>query len=519
MQQINIPGVGPVNFPQSMSDAEIKEAIQTKILPKHGMSAPQSMESVPRGTNADVLSQIGRYGKDSANTFMQSVLGAGDAVNNLPRAIANMLAPKSMQAPMVQTGNPENIGYKTGRLGGDIAAFMGGGEVAEGARAASETIPYLEKLAGMLKTPAGQAAGRIGGTSFVGAAENPENRGAGATLGALAGVGGEVLPAAASGIGKLAEMANPVEYTKQLARTISEQYKKATAEASSLYSPVLKKHAEAFINPIEELSVQGKDVHGLMPTTAQKIEKPSSSLYETVSKPLIKKHYDVDLKDLHDDFIKNPTFNNAHDLQSQLGIEVRSLQSSKSAQEPVTKKEAKALNRARNAILSDMGRYLENVDPEMKQMYSRGASLFKNNVAPYRANEVISKIAEGKKQTISPAVLKNRLVSMKEGGSFDVNHYLSQALNGLTKKVDTGKAIGHAGSLIGALGGAGLGTAIHPGVGSGLGFIGGAMAGKPIMKLAENPQVQNIFSKSKGGYDALRQAIIATLLSRQGQQP
>jgi hypothetical protein len=492
MQQINIPGVGPVNFPQSMSDAEIKEAIQTKILPKHGMSAPQSMESVPRGTNTDVLSQIGRYGKDSANTFMQSVLGAGDAVNNLPRAIANMLAPKSMQAPMVQTGNPQNIGYKTGRLGGDIAAFMGGGGVAEGARAASETIPYLEKLAGMLKTPAGQAAGRIGGTSFVGAAENPENRGAGATLGALAGVGGEVLPAAASGVGKIAEMANPVEYTKQLARTISEQYKKATAEASSLYQPVLERH--------------GADAIDLR-----------DSAYSKIDKDLIGQYYDVGLKDLHKQFSNEPTFKNAHDLQSQLGVEIRAMQSSKSANEAATRKEIKALDKARDALKSDMGNHLELADPAMKEMYNQGAALFKENVAPYRADNIIKKIAEGKKETVSPAVLKNRLTAMKEGDAFDVNHYLSQALNGLTKKVETGKAVSNAGSLIGGLGGAGLGTAIHPGVGSGLGFIGGAMAGKPIMKLAENPQVQNIFSKSKGGYDALRQAIIAAVLSRQGQ--
>jgi len=147
-------------------------------------------ENKPNGKKSELLSHLGNYGKESANTFLQSVLGAGDAVNNLPRSLANMVLPKSLQAPMAQTGNPQNIGYQSGKFLGDIAGFMGGGEALDSARIASESIPYLGKLAQGFSgdTGASNLLKQISGSALYGAAENPENRTKGALeSGAFAG--------------------------------------------------------------------------------------------------------------------------------------------------------------------------------------------------------------------------------------------------------------------------------------------------------------------------------------------
>lgn len=496
MQQINIPGVGLVNFPESMSDDDIKNAINTKILPKH--AGNQAQNNVPSDTDS-FASKLGQYGKDVANTGLNAVLGAGDAINNLPRALANMLAPKNMQAPMVQTGDPQNFGYTAGKIGGDIAGFFGGGEALDATRGASEVIPYIGKLAEMLgKSGIGESANRIAGSSLYGASQNPDDRTTGAIQGGIAGAVGEALPFAVKGVGSLAELSNPVEYTKQLAKSIAANYKKSTQEASRLYGPVLEKHGA--------MRIKKPDIWRIF-TSAD-----SPGIYDNLSSGIVKKYYDVGLKDLHNQFIKNPTFKNAHDLQSQLGIEIRGMQAGKSSQEAATRKEIMALGKVRSALQEDMNAYLEEKDPSMKQMYQEGSDLFREQVAPYRSNRNIQKIAEGKKQTISPTVLKNRLTEMKEADAFDSSHYLSQALNDITKKTQGSKAWSEIGSL---LGGSALGTVIHPGIGTMTGMIAGHYLNKPLFNLAQNPKVQNVAEKSKSIYEPLAKAIISAYLSQQ----
>ena len=52
MQRVNIPGVGTVNFPDTMSSAEIERAIETEILPQFGgQQQPTRTQADPNNTN------------------------------------------------------------------------------------------------------------------------------------------------------------------------------------------------------------------------------------------------------------------------------------------------------------------------------------------------------------------------------------------------------------------------------------------------------------------------------------
>lgn len=146
------------------------------------------------------------YSMANANT--NAVIGVGDAINNFPRQLANMIMPESEQIPILKQG--EGSAYATGEFGGDLANLLLGGGALNAVRKSLEGSKYLGQAAKWLggqNIP--QTMARLGvGMAPYGAVMTPENRTMGALLtGGLGALGG----GASAGISKLL---NPSTYIK-----------------------------------------------------------------------------------------------------------------------------------------------------------------------------------------------------------------------------------------------------------------------------------------------------------------
>lgn len=195
MQEISIPGVGNIHFPQSMSDADIKNAIQTKILPKY---APDQLQRLNQQSQQPP--QDSSYLHDAVQSGADFITGFGNAVNRLPAQAANLIAPKSMQAPVPE--QVPGVAGTLGGIGGDLATQLVGGGALDAARASAEALPMVGQAAKYL---GGQdvlpTAARLGaGYGAYGAVMNPDDRLSGAEGGAALGAGAG---AASSFISKL----------------------------------------------------------------------------------------------------------------------------------------------------------------------------------------------------------------------------------------------------------------------------------------------------------------------------
>ena len=81
MQRVNIPGIGPVDFPDTMSAEQINQAIQNEILPFYSRqqraAAPAQQPSAPaeqpRGSNLGLLG-------DFAGSGISGLGGIGTAI-------------------------------------------------------------------------------------------------------------------------------------------------------------------------------------------------------------------------------------------------------------------------------------------------------------------------------------------------------------------------------------------------------------------------------------------------------
>jgi hypothetical protein len=246
----------------------------------------------------------------------------------------------------------------------------------------AQTIPYAP-------IGAESAAGRIlSGALFGGTQADDPVKGAGEAGGLTAAV--EAIPGVGKLAGKAFEAISPQKHAQQmldslgsgksleenaksLARAIQDSYKNKMAEGGALYQPVFDKVGDTKLYDV--------------------ITDPANSSYKNLSED-ITKNYDIDLKDLHNNFVKNPTFNNAHELRSQLSSTIRQL-SKNPAPEQATRNEIKAYQRAKNALDTDMDLFLSQATPDLASQYKAANTYWATNVAPYRENSRIAKIASG----------------------------------------------------------------------------------------------------------------------------
>lgn len=421
----------------------------------------------------------------TSHPLFRFLAGAGGGIQN---SLANL-----PYSPVPAAPEAQGLSGQLGDVAGNLLSFLGGGEILNTARAASEGLPFIGRLAHALSGEGSAGiARRLSGTALGGALEDPNDRLQGAENGALLAGAGESIPLALKGIHHAAEFINPQHFTNKLAASIKGTYENSKAEAKKYYASVLDHLGQEKIN-----------------------SKQSLNHYTEWNKKNSLTAYDSKLKDLHQDFINNPTFEKAHQLQSQLGAKSSQLSISKH-KDIHTYNAIAELKQARLALQSDISNFLQQKNNDVLNQYQHASNFYKNTVIPYHAEPFISKIAAGDVKTSTPKKLSHALTTLTEKEALPAHHYLHQALEGLNSKINRGKMSSQLASLVT---GAGLGEMSYPG---GLGALGGLMGGSAahhyvlpkLLDLAVNPYVTQQLQKLNAPYHLLTQGLIAHQLTQ-----
>lgn len=399
--------------------SDMKEVTDPAILAQLNSDSVPPLKEV---TDPNVLSQLN--GSTSQNSspwnmpslndisnspLVQGILGAGDAVRNTLASGLNLFP--HINIPMAQSG--QGAAYDVGNIAGNLGTFLGGGEVLDTARAASESLPFIGKLAqtlgesGYAPTVARQA---IGGGIYGGMTspnDSIDNAVKGTLFGAIAGS----LPFAVGQVAKSLQYLQPQKYTQQIVDNLSNGQNLGDATKS-----VLGSVKDAYKQQVENASELYNGVRNSVPSGSiyAQIGKDNSQYLNLPSD--VTEDYTKDIQKLHDKFISNPTFDNAHNLQSQLASRYRQLENSPGAPDRATANEMSSLQQARSALIQknddgtisgDIGNFLNNKSPDLANSYKAASDNFLENVAPYRSNNTLYSIASGDKTNISPSALSN----------------------------------------------------------------------------------------------------------------
>lgn len=285
------------------------------------------------------------------NPITNTILGAGDAVNNFPRQISNLISPDSMRVPMVKSSS--GLAYEGGGALGDLATFGIGGGALNSARLGAESLPIIGKAAEYLGGNGIQGIGRRSiGSGIYGAIETPENRGIGAAEGGILSSGLDTIGGA---FGKIM----PKRYMGEIYRTVSNGLKNVQSESKDMYGRVMNNFGE------QPISLKGID----------------PEIFQGDSK----------LKKIWLDFKESPTIENAHKLQSQIGATDRKLK----GVDVFTNERKSSLQDSRENILNSIRKSLGSKYPEAREMYDQATKHYRENVIPYQiTNRAIRKIVD-----------------------------------------------------------------------------------------------------------------------------
>lgn len=162
------------------------------------------------------------------------------------------------------------------------------------------------------------------------------------------------------------------ENSEALADSIKNNYLKNKNLASSLYDSVYKNPQIAGKTLYQEnVNVPG----AIHPATKFDV---SGSDYQNLSDDVFGS-YPKNIQKIHNTFIKNPTIENAKNLQDNLGNEIGSYKFPLDAQ---SRNDYANLKTARDAIQSDIRQFLPD---ELKPQLDNAAQQYKNTVAPYQS--------------------------------------------------------------------------------------------------------------------------------------
>lgn len=282
----------------------------------------------------------------------------------------------------------------------------------------------------------------------------------------------------------LSETFNPLGHANLKYNQIRNEFSTAKAVQEATYKPVMDKYGSynVTLDPKNYLDNMG-------------IER--------------KRLYDQ-TKDLYDQFKNDPTFQNLHNLQSQIGVDLRQARVAKNKPSSVSR-----FVNYQNKLKDKVTNYLSHDQPMLDQ-YKKGSQFTRDVVEPYRATPTLEKIAFGKKSNITPENLSSainkgteKIIARKGDEAFTAipeGHALNNHLKDLEKIMNFGK---FAKIAVPTISGAVGGHLLQPGLGgiagvSGGAGLGGALLsniGNPLLQAtAQNPFIQNIFRKTSPYY-------------------
>jgi hypothetical protein len=161
-------------------------------------------------------------------------------------------------------------------------------------------------------------------------------------------------------------------------------YENRVAEGNALYSPVFN-------------SLGDKSIYDGL--------NPALSSYQALENGLLKNNRN--LNSLNQQFTANPTLQNAHNLQSQLGTAIRKLQSSdaKGNLSVADRNTMQGYQAAQDALRSDINTFLTGQNPALANQYDKATANWAQNVTPYLENSKIAQIAKG--DVTNPSAITN----------------------------------------------------------------------------------------------------------------
>lgn len=410
LSQLNAPSAGTQTQPITSG---MKEVTDPNILAQLNGTSSQ--------TDNSLLSQVVN------SPGIQGILGAGDALRNTLSTTANILPGVNIAPVQSSTGTA----YDIGKIAGNVGGFLGGGEALDTARAAAEGIPMAGRLSQWLggSSLAPTMARQGAGSAIYGGLATNQDRADNSIGGGVMGAGLAALPFGAGKLAQGIQYFQPQKFasqildnlsggqsmqdaTKSVLSAVKTAYQKQKDEASDLYDSVNNSVPASHIyedvkkpDPLMSLDPsQGYTGFYRPQETKFDINSGINGQYPNLPQQFFN-YPTYDLSNLHNNFIDNPTFQNAHKLQSLLGQTAAQIQSGLS--NPETLNTYGMLNSARGALKSDISSFLQKQDPALVDKYNQASDFFKNNVVPYTVDPTIKSIAEGETTNIVPAALAN----------------------------------------------------------------------------------------------------------------
>lgn len=351
----------------------------------------EAVNQIPAQNNLPLTNPPGalHYGASA----LAGIADIGHGLLNTPHNIANVFSPSL--AAKIPTQQDYNFGQMLGvnnpnlldkliEGGVQYAPYMIGGEAAIAAKGA-ESLPLLTRA--LIQSGAGATFG----------ATQSQNPVSGALLGAGLGAASEAAPALVGATKNAINAVRPQSFAQQLMDSLSGG-NTLEGNAQSLASDIRNAYQQQVTNgqakyqPIFDAYGNNPIYNRVAPIfgTSQK------GIYENVGNAA-RENYSGDLKDLHDNFISNPTLNNAQQLQSQLGAEIGTLKyaNAKGNLDTSGKNTLQSYQNARTALLNDMNNYLGTKGLDAVSAYRSATANWDKNITPYLSDSNLAQIAKG----------------------------------------------------------------------------------------------------------------------------
>jgi|GEM_PF-5571768 len=389
---------------------------------------------------------------------------AGQGLHNfLARAVTPILGKYAPAQTNIDFGktfgvNNPNLGDKLVQGAAQYAPYMLGGAEVMPAGQAVGSVPSLgARLANQMRT------------GYVFGSTQSDNPVTGGVIGATLGAGSELAPttfgAARSGISKLTRAIQPQKYAEQLmqnlgsghtlegnAQSLAQDIKGAfgnrVSQGQALYGPVFDAAGNNSIydgvnqavvrQPVQNFKSVNDVIDHINDATGNDLETATdlkdylmqqhgfafpnnknlldffnsapvvinNGAYNALDDGIINS-YDRNLTALHQRFTDNPTLQNAHNLQSQLGSSIRKLQANdaKGNLSVADRNTMQGYQAAQDAVRSDIDTYLTSQNPALANQYNLATANWAQNVTPYLENSKIAKIAKG--DVTNPTAIAN----------------------------------------------------------------------------------------------------------------
>jgi hypothetical protein len=260
--------------------------------------------------------------------------------------------------------------------------------------------------------------------------------------------------------------------------------------------------------------------------------------YEGLGKNVFN-NFSGDVKDMHQNFMQNPTLNNAQQLQSQLGSEIGSLQKAiKSGNADVSDKNAlSAYQKARGSLQADMNTYLGSQGIDPLSDYLSATKNWQQTVTPYLSKPALAKVATG--ENTNPANVYNlfknpgsKTTQVANDLGDDAARQVLYSYLGKTQNNLTPETLANA---IGSLDKQGLGSYVTPSLQQQFNNLSGKIAARNMATFGLGPRLSTAYRALQqstplsqvgsdvahgigAAYPYLDQALIANMLNGGNQQ-